>query len=183
MRSILLLVLLGCATKPLPSPPEALHYKIYPETPSVPVKAQIVDFYDAWTPYGEFSNFALFPIFLDGQWWPTSEHYYQAQKYTDPTLMEWVRSAPTAMDAALRGRDKTIPKRPDWEEIKEGVMLKALKEKFTRYPKLRELLLSTGTAKIYEHTANDCEWADCGDRSGKNKLGKLLMRLRDELKP
>jgi N-glycosidase YbiA len=143
---------------------------------------KIIDFYDAWNPYGEFSNFALFPISLEGKWWPTSEHYYQAHKYTDPKLQEWVRIAPTPMDAAIRGRDKSFPKRDDWETVKESFMEKAVMDKFTRYPNLKKLLLSTGEAEIYEHTKNDCEWGDCGDRSGKNKLGKLLMKVRSQIK-
>ena len=162
----------------MPKTPEALHYKIYSETPAVTVKTKNLDFYDAWAPYGEFSNFALFPVFVDGKWWPTSEHYYQAHKYTDPKLQEWVRSAPTPMDAALRGRDKAHPKRNDWEDVKESFMEKAVMDKFTRYPSLQNLLLSTGNANIFEHTKNDCDWGDCGDRTGKNKLGKLLEKVR-----
>ena len=63
-------------------------------------------------------------------------------------------------------------------------MEKAVWDKFTRYPELKTLLLSTGNARIYEHTKNDCYWADCGDRSGKNKLGLLLEKIRasDKLK-
>lgn len=178
---LILLFLLGCATQNMTAP-EALHYKLYPETPAKPVKTKNLDFYDAWTPYGEFSNFALFPVFVDGNWWPTSEHYYQAQKYTDSKLQEWVRSASTPMDAALRGRDKNHPKRSDWENVKEQFMAKAVRDKFSRYPTLKNLLLSTGEANIFEHTTNDCEWGDCGDRTGKNKLGKLLEKVRASLK-
>ena len=86
------------------------------------------------------------------------------------------------MEAALRGRDSRKPKRVDWEERKDVFMEKAVRDKFTRYPELKELLLSTGDAKIFEHTKNDCYWADCGDRSGKNKLGLLLEKIRVELK-
>lgn len=177
---ILFLFLVGCSTTQQ-TPPEALHYKIYSETPANPVKGKIVDFYDAWNPYGEFSNFAMFPVYVDSKWWPTTEHYYQAHKYTDEKLIEWVRAAPTAMDAALRGRDAGIPKRPDWENVKDSFMEKAVMDKFHRYPSLRALLLSTGNANIYEHTKNDCYWGDCGDRTGKNKLGKLLEKVRSTL--
>jgi len=47
---------------------------------------------------------------------------------------------------------------------------------------LREILLGTGDAKLVEHTENDSYWGDGGDGSGKNRLGILLMRLRDELR-
>ncbi|HRO67227.1 MAG TPA: NADAR family protein [Pseudobdellovibrionaceae bacterium] len=152
-----------------------------PPGPSSESAGAVVDFYSAREPYGEFSNFALYPIFLDGQWWPTSEHYYQAHKYEDAKLIEWVRSAPTPKEAAARGRDPTVPKRSDWDLKKDEVMEKAVTEKFRHYPALQELLLSTGSAQIYEHTAKDCYWGDCGDRTGRNKLGLLLEKIRGQL--
>ncbi|WP_253720880.1 NADAR family protein [Bdellovibrio bacteriovorus] len=158
------------------------HYEQFPRTPATPFLGEVLDFYSTKQAYGEFSNFALFPVRVDDQWWPTSEHYYQAHKYTDPKMIAWVRSAPTPMEAALRGRDKNLPKRVDWEARKDGFMEKAVRDKFTRYPELQELLLSTGDARIFEHTQNDCYWGDCGDRTGKNKLGLLLEKIRSELK-
>ncbi|WP_081112283.1 NADAR family protein [Bdellovibrio bacteriovorus] len=158
------------------------HYEQFPRTPLTPFQGEVLDFYSTKQAYGEFSNFALFPVHVDNQWWPTSEHYYQAHKYTDPKLIEWVKSAPTPMEAALRGRDKSTPKRADWEARKDSIMEKAVRDKFNRYPDLKELLLSTGEAKIFEHTQNDCYWGDCGDRTGKNKLGLLLEKIRSELR-
>lgn len=151
-------------------------------TPATPYTDEVLDFYSRSQLYGEFSNFASFPIFVDELWWPTSEHYYQAYKYETPELREWVRTAPTVEEAAARGRDPSVPKRPDWEQVRDEVMEKAVWDKFTRHACLRNLLLFTGTARIYEHTTNDCYWGDCGDRSGKNKLGKLLEKIRAQLK-
>jgi predicted NAD-dependent protein-ADP-ribosyltransferase YbiA (DUF1768 family) len=42
-------------------------------------------------------------------------------------------------------------------------------------------LLESGDARIVEHTARDRYWADGGDGSGRNMLGRLLMRVRGEL--
>lgn len=145
------------------------------------VKIEIIDFYSTKDPYGEFSNFALYPVFVDGQWWATSEHYYQAHKYEKPDLIAWVKAAPSPLEAAIRGRDKNFEKRPDWNERKDEFMEKAVVDKFSRYPELKKLLLSTGTAKIFEHTKNDCYWGDCGDRTGQNKLGILLQKIRSTL--
>ena len=86
------------------------------------------------------------------------------------------------MESANRGRDKNIPKRTDWEERKDEFMEKAVMDKFTRYPELKALLLSTGEARLYEHTENDCYWGDCGNRTGLNKLGVLLEKVRAKLK-
>ena len=61
-------------------------------------------------------------------------------------------------------------------------MLEALQAKFTQHPELRDVLLATGDANLVEHTDNDAYWADGGDGSGKNMLGKLLMRVREQLR-
>ena len=80
--------------------------------------------------------------------------------------------------------------RPDWAEVKDNVMFECLKVKFSRdhHPELFEKLLATGNAMLVEHTRNDKYWGDGGDggsgEKGKNMLGKLLVRVRDEvLKP
>ena len=158
----------------------APHCDTYPPTPAITFEGEILDFYSVKNLYGEFSNFALFPIVIDDVAWPTSEHYYQAHKYTDPKLQELVRQAKTPMDAALMGRDPNIPKREDWDEYKDIAMETAVRAKFAQYQILRELLISTDQSQIFEHTKNDCYWGDCGDRTGKNKLGLLLMKLRFE---
>jgi ribA/ribD-fused uncharacterized protein len=143
--------------------------------------AEVIKFYrqrDAW---GEFSNFSAHPIDLDGQRWPTTEHYFQAQKFADPALQAKIRSAKDPGDAARLGR-RLPGLRSDWEQVKDDVMLHALRAKFNQHPKLGQLLLSTGDAKLVEHTVNDRYWADGGDGSGKNRLGELLMQLRSELR-
>lgn len=158
------------------------HYSKFPRTPATPFEGAELNFYREEDAYGEFSNFSGFPVFVDGEWWSTSEHYYQAQKYLTEELRDWVQFAPTPMEAANRGRDPKVPKRDDWDDVKEGFMKKALDDKYTRHPELRELLLSTGNAHIYEHTTNDCYWADCGNRTGKNRLGEMLMSVRESLR-
>lgn len=60
-------------------------------------------------------------------------------------------------------------------------MLRVLKAKFSQHENLKQILLSTGTQKIIEHTENDNYWGDGGDGTGKNKLGKMLMQIRDEI--
>jgi ribA/ribD-fused uncharacterized protein len=65
--------------------------------------------------------------------------------------------------------------------MKERVMLDSLRAKFTQHDDLKATLLGTGTAKLVEHTENDSYWGDGGDGTGKNRLGILLMQLRDEL--
>jgi ribA/ribD-fused uncharacterized protein len=61
-------------------------------------------------------------------------------------------------------------------------MLDALRAKFTQHDDLADLLLSTGDRPLVEHTANDAYWGDGGDGKGKNRLGRLLERVRRELR-
>jgi len=66
----------------------------------------IIRFYSVAAEYGELSNFALYPITLKGKRWPTSEHYFQAQKFVTPRDQEEIRNANTPMLAARSGRDR-----------------------------------------------------------------------------
>jgi ribA/ribD-fused uncharacterized protein len=138
-------------------------------------------FYRQNDPCGEFSNFSAHPFKLGGKVWPTSEHYFQAQKFAGTEHEEAVRITKTASMAAKLGRSRTLPLRSDWEVVKDDVMRAALRAKFEQHPKLKSLLLSTGDTELIEHTRNDSYWADGGDGTGKNRLGILLMELRAEL--
>lgn len=140
-----------------------------------------INFYLSENPYGEFSNFAPFPIQLDGKTWPTSEHYFQAHKFLDEALQEAVRQAKSPMAAARMGRDRSKPLRADWENIKDDTMRTAVRAKFAQHESLKKLLIDTADAIIVEHTERDSYWGDGGDGSGKNMLGLILMEIRDEL--
>ena len=142
----------------------------------------VVNFYSVSDDFGQFSNFAPFPISLDGERWPTTEHYFQAQKFEDEAYRRKIRGTPSPMQAARLGRDRKQALRRDWESAKDGIMRKAVLAKFAQHEELRALLLSTGDAMLVEHTANDGYWGDGGDGSGRNMLGQILMQVRAELR-
>lgn len=139
-------------------------------------------FYGVSDRHGEFSNFAPFPLRLKERDWPTSEHYFQAQKFAGTEHEEAIRRAASPMIAARMGRSRKRPLRADWEQVKDAVMLEALRAKFTQHAELRKKLLATGGLELVEHTKNDRYWADGGDGSGRNRLGELLMKVRSELR-
>lgn len=143
---------------------------------------ETINFYSTKGDYGFFSNFSNYPIELDGETWPTTEHYFQAMKFEGTEHTTKIRDAKGPMKAAQMGRDRKRPLRPDWEKVKDDIMYKAIKAKFTQYPSLAQKLLDTQDALLVEHTVNDSYWGDGGNGTGKNMLGKLLMRLREELK-
>jgi ribA/ribD-fused uncharacterized protein len=142
----------------------------------------VIHFYSTADEYGCFSNFYRCRIFLDGKHWKTSEHYFQAMKFEGTSRENEVREAKTPSEAASLGRSRKHPLRKDWEHVKDAVMRKALVAKFSQHADLRAILLGTGDAVLVEHTTNDSYWGDGGDGSGKNRLGHLLMSVRDELR-
>jgi ribA/ribD-fused uncharacterized protein len=144
--------------------------------------AETINFYHMSDEYGCFSNFAPYPIELDGKRWSTSEHYFQAQKFDDSEQQEAIRREKSPMVAARMSRDRKKKLRRDWESAKVAVMRQTVRAKFTQHLDLRAILLATGDATLVEHTENDTYWGDGGDGSGKNWLGKILMEIREELR-
>lgn len=119
---------------------------------------------------------------LDNLWWATSEHYFQAQKFIGTPDLEQVRQARTPKDAANMGRDRSRTLRPDWENVKDDVMRKAVLCKFQIHADIRDILLSTGDELLVENSPVDYYWG-CGfDGSGKNRLGQILMEVREILR-
>lgn len=143
---------------------------------------QVINFYSVNDDYGCFSNFADYPIKLRGKSWPTTEHFFQAQKFEGTPSEQEVREARSPMIAARLGRDRKRPLRRDWDQVKLAVMREAVLAKFIQHRELREILLATGDARIVEHTTNDNFWGDGGDGSGQNMLGRILMEIRTQLR-
>lgn len=141
--------------------------------------SQVIHFYHKEDPYYEFTNFALFPIRLNGKVWPTSEHYFQAHKHAGTPLEDQIQAAAAPSIAFKLGQSQ--PCRPNWHAIKDAIMREAVLAKFNQHSHLRELLLATGDALLVEHTENDRYWGDGGDGSGKNMLGQILMNVREQL--
>jgi ribA/ribD-fused uncharacterized protein len=134
---------------------------------------------DREEPYGCFSNFSRHGFELDGAYWPTSEHYFQAQKFTGTPHADDVRQARSPKDAANMGRDRKRPLRQDWEQVKDDIMRRAVLRKFETHPGIRELLLATGDEEIVENAPGDYYWGCGADGSGKNMLGKILVETRE----
>jgi ribA/ribD-fused uncharacterized protein len=141
-----------------------------------------IRFYSTKKEYGEFSNFAAFPFVLGGLEWPTSEHYFQAQKFQQADYREKIRQTASPMIAARLGRSRSVPIRPDWEAVKLDVMRAAVFEKFRAHAKLAKLLLDTGDEELIEDAAGDGFWGCSKDGLGQNWLGKILMEVRQRLR-
>jgi ribA/ribD-fused uncharacterized protein len=130
--------------------------------------------------YRFLSNFWLIPIRLGGVVYPSTEHAYQAAKTLDNEARAAIAAEPSPGRAKRLG--SAVALRDDWEAIKVDVMLACLRQKFSR-PDLREKLLSTGDTVLVEGNHwGDTFWGVCRG-VGENTLGRLLMQVRDELRP
>lgn len=142
----------------------------------------MISFYKINDEYGCFSNFAHYGFELDGKWWMTSEHYFQAQKFYGTEYVEIIRLLDNPMKAAQMGRNRNLPLREDWEEVKDDIMRKAVYAKFSQNIELKNILLNTDPEYIVENTSDDYYWGCGTNGSGKNMLGIILMEIREKLK-
>ena len=129
-------------------------------------------------PYGCFSNFSAHGFVLDESYWATSEHYFQAQKFVATPHLEKVQQSKSPKDAANIGRDRSLPLRTDWNQVKDAVMRKAVIQKFRTHANIREILLATEDEVLVEDSPIDYYWGFGKDGSGQNKLGQILMEVR-----
>jgi hypothetical protein len=139
-------------------------------------------FYKTHEPYGCFSNFSAHGFILDDVWWPTSEHYFQAQKFVGTSYAERIQQARSPKEAADLGRLRTFPLRADWEQVKDEVMRQAVLRKFETHADIRVLLLATGDEEIIENALTDAYWGCGADGKGRNMLGQILMQVRQILR-
>jgi tRNA (guanine37-N1)-methyltransferase len=141
----------------------------------------VIRFFSQSKTHSEFSNFAPFGIDLDGEHWPSVEHYYQAQKFTDADLQRTIgNAAKPAIAKSLADKNKAAI-RPDWDAVKDEIMERAVRRKFELHGELRDLLLATGDEAIVEAAPSDYYWGVGRDGTGANKLGRIIERIRDDL--
>lgn len=136
-------------------------------------------------PYGAFSNLYKRPIYFENKEYPTAEHAYQAGKARKEAVRNWILSAPSPSLVAMAAHGLyTWDIVPNWSKIKFDRMRDVLKAKYTQHNDLKELLISTGDARLVESCRTDNTvnrlWGEVNGK-GKNMLGVLLMELRDEL--
>jgi predicted NAD-dependent protein-ADP-ribosyltransferase YbiA (DUF1768 family) len=171
----------------------------------------VIKFYEARGPYGEFSNFYVRSIVVNNLTWPIgTEQYFQAMKSDDPDVHEYVRtklSQPGQIkNWCSPGGAGNITLRADWEEsvqvgdelrkrfsdgqgvvvdrVKDHFMFQALVAKFTQHEDLGNVLLATGDAHLIEDTqkvGSDPYWGNGPSGNGLNKLGRMLVLVRSNL--
>ena len=124
------------------------------------------------------SNFFNAPVMYEDLLYQNNEAAFQSAKVKDlDRRKQFCNLNPST--AKKKGRNVLL--RNDWEDVKDEVMYQCVKDKFTRNQDLKQKLIDTGNEELIEgNTWNDTYWGVCRGR-GNNMLGKILMRVRDEI--
>ncbi len=143
---------------------------------------KIVGFYER--EFYCFSNFSSFSVTWQGRHWPTSEYAYQAAHFfeTAPDLVKKIHQANSAHEAYKIAKTNADKARENWNEIKVEIMEDIVRHKLEQNPYIKHKLLQTGDRRIIEDSPKDDFWGWGSDRDGINELGKIWMKLREELR-
>lgn len=125
------------------------------------------------------SNFVPCRVKLDGVWYPTTEHAYQAAKTLDESERVVIQKAKGPGHAKRLGQLLNI--REDWDDVKEDVMRELLIQKFSQSPFMDQLLATEDAFLEETNWWKDTYWGVCNGR-GLNRLGYILMAIREDLK-
>lgn len=134
-------------------------------------------------------NFQFSPhfehVFIDEELeWKTTEHYLRAHMFVGEkyaALTEKIRTAPRTKKCKLLVDANRGHVRADWDEVKDDIMKRALRLKFAD-KELANKLMNTGQRPLVYDDCYDPYWAAGRGGNGKNRLGKLLEEIREELK-
>lgn len=135
--------------------------------------------------YYFLSNYYKSPVRYDGITYLNNEAAFQAQKTLD--VNERIKfSNLDPSEAKKLGRKINL--RKDWEEVKENYMYEIVKAKFSQNLDIKQKLIDTyphelieGTTGWHDNIWGNCECPRCKNIIGQNKLGKILMKVREEL--
>jgi ribA/ribD-fused uncharacterized protein len=146
-----------------------------------------IKFYKTKEPYGFLNNFYPSRFFLYSRWWKWVEAPYQAMKTIDYRDWDKIQRAETPRDA--RNLGQTVAMHDSWNTIKIEVMYQCCLAKFTQNRELMEQLLATDNEELIEDSVQNSDpahrdsfWGNGPDGSGENNLGKVLMRVRKDLR-
>jgi len=139
-----------------------------------------IKFYKTNEPYGFLNNFKKARMFVYGRWWNNVEAPYQSQKTNVLDEQDAIWACVTPREA--RDLGQKVHMREFWDKYKDQAMYECCMAKFLQHPDLRAKLMATGEEEIMEDSPVDWYWGCGKDGTGKNMLGKTLMKIREELK-
>jgi ribA/ribD-fused uncharacterized protein len=149
--------------------------------PGLDTSGKVVGFYPR--EFYVLDNFSSFQVDWRGRSWPTSEHAYQASHFfeTTPELVEEIFNARSAHEAYKLAKANANKAPENWNDVKVSIMEDILRCKLEQNPYVKQKLLETLDVQIIEDSPKDSFWGWGPNRNGRNELGKIWMRLRNEL--
>jgi ribA/ribD-fused uncharacterized protein len=136
--------------------------------------------------YEFLSNFYPVTIFWKGIKFPTVEHAFVASKSLYPVFWHFIANIPAKYAGTAKRKGRDTPSRKDWEDVKLKFMEEFLRQKFSS-PNLKMKLLATRDHELtegnywHDNFWGDCYCKKCKTVQGMNMLGKLLMKIREEM--
>lgn len=137
--------------------------------------------------YIYFSPYTSHAIEINGVLYPTLEHAYQCQRYTDPKIIEEIRQAKSpikAWEVSSKYKHLQIPEFKK-DEFKLEIMKKLMTLKAKQHKDVFQALLDSSNQlivkKIITYPPGDGFWDIGEDEKGLNHTGRLWMEIRDEL--
>lgn len=130
-------------------------------------------------------NFSSFGLKMNDEYFQTSEHAFQYLKFveTNPIIANKIKDSYSPNEARNIAHNNSDFKDKNWSKIKYKNMEKVLRLKVEQNPIVRKKLLKTENNIIAEYcTDEDTEWGLDNNNNGDNNLGKIWMKIRDEIR-
>ncbi len=134
------------------------------------------------TSYFALHNFSANAVEIDGVTYPTAEHAFHALKFDNKELRDQIVACASPVAAFKLGKKFKPQRRSDWNDIKVDTLTDIIRKKAQQNPDVQEALLLSGDEEIVEVNPNDDFWGSGPDGNGQNNTGKILMKIREELK-
>lgn len=133
--------------------------------------------------YAFLSNFYPCKIKVEDLTFGSIEAAYQALKCKDYTdMVQFCNLSPKEAKYRARVLKEAGKCRSNWDDLSLDVMENLIRMKFTMHQDLKQKLLDTGDAELIEGNYwKDYFWGVCNG-VGENHLGKILMKIREELR-
>ena len=139
-------------------------------------------------PYGWLGNMSPYPIEYGGIIWRTTEALFQAMRFDDIEIRHLIRDEKSPMGAKFKAKaNKDKMNVEPLSKIDIGQMAICIKLKIDQHPNIKQWLIETGDAYIFEdvtsraNKGNNLFWGAAlidGELVGTNTLGKLWMSAR-----
>lgn len=158
-----------------------LNSKYKNRDPKLETTGKVIGFYER--EFYCFSNFSSFSVKWKGKLWPTSEHAYQASRFMGKNIkiVNKIQKATSADDAYRIAKNNLGEEFRTYTSNDIAIMEDIIRQKLRQNPYVMHKLLQTGKRKIIEDSPKDSFWGWGSKRDGRNELGKIWMKLRDEV--